>query len=54
VRGILGKSEFADKAPHPNPLPVKNGERERAHASSESSPLGRSNSKVFSVIDTMV
>jgi DNA helicase-2/ATP-dependent DNA helicase PcrA len=27
VRGILRESESVERAPHPNPLPVKNGER---------------------------
>jgi hypothetical protein len=29
VRGTLRESESVERAPHPNPLPVKNGERER-------------------------
>jgi hypothetical protein len=28
VRGNLRESESVEKAPHPDPLPVKNGERE--------------------------
>jgi hypothetical protein len=29
VRGTVRESESADRAPHPDPLPVKNGEREQ-------------------------
>src|SRR6478609_514299 len=65
VRGdrSIVRSQFAERAPHPNPLrasfarldPVKDGERElRAHARSETSPSGSPNSNVFSVIDTIV
>jgi hypothetical protein len=32
VRGTLRESELVERAPHPNPLPVKNGERERRHS----------------------
>jgi hypothetical protein len=35
VRGTLRESECADRAPHPNPLPAKGGERERVSASSQ-------------------
>jgi hypothetical protein len=28
VRGTLRESESVERAPHPDPLPVKNGERE--------------------------
>ena len=34
VRGAIREFDYAETAPHPNPLPVKNGEREflPAHA----------------------
>ncbi len=57
VRGvqIYRRSRFAEGAPHPNPLPVKNGERgRRDHTRSDTSPSGSPNSNVFSVIETIV
>jgi hypothetical protein len=29
VKGTLGETECFEKAPHPNPLPAKSGEREK-------------------------
>jgi hypothetical protein len=31
VRGTLRESEYVDGAPHPDLLPVKNGEKEKSH-----------------------
>jgi hypothetical protein len=30
VKGTLREFEFAERAPHPGPLPVRNGERENS------------------------
>ncbi|MBB4373848.1 peptide/nickel transport system ATP-binding protein [Bradyrhizobium sp. cir1] len=46
TRSVAGEGDspstvLAEAAPHPNPLPVKNGEREQSSASGESKPLLR-------------
>jgi hypothetical protein len=32
VRGAIRESEYVERAPHPDPLPAKSGEREMAPA----------------------